>query len=156
MGLHDEILVSFDRETAVVSRAPGADLASKLESRREWVWNSVSGDDPLDRNDPRTALSVVKALSQAVDASETWKLQSVGIVFGDVLAAMTGSEWVEVEDEYGRDAALRFAGPDDLIFPMTMISKRVEAGDDVDPFSLWSTVAQSVFEIRERNEGDGQ
>ena len=135
----------------MVSRALGTELSSELESRREWVWTSVSGDEPLERNDPRTALSVVNALTHAVDPSETWKLQSLGIVLGDVLAVVTGSEWVEVEDEYGRDAALRFAGPDDVIFPMTMISKRVESGEDVDVFALFSTVAQSVVEIRERN-----
>jgi uncharacterized protein DUF3806 len=134
----------------MASRAIGQDLTSELDSRRDWVWSSVSGDVPLDRTDPRTALSVVGALTREVEPSETWKLQSLGIVFGDVLAVVTGSEWVEVEDEYGRDAALRFGGPDDLLFPMTMISKRVESGEVVDVFALFSATAQSVVDARDR------
>lgn len=127
-----------------------ADLAAELDARREWVWTSVSADAPLDRSDNRTALSVIAALVAEVRPDETWKLQSLGIVFGDVLSRVTGAKWVQVDDEAGSDAALRFGGPDDLAFPMTMISKRVEAGEHVDILELFRVVATGIDEARAR------
>lgn len=126
------------------------DLAAEVDARRDWVWSSVSADTPLDRNDDRTALSVIAALLAEVRPDETWKLQSLGIVFGDVLARVTGAEWVQVDDERGSDAALRFGGPDDLAFPMTMLSKRVEAGDDLDVLELFRSVATAIGEAQAR------
>ncbi|BAJ76561.1 hypothetical protein MTES_3597 [Microbacterium testaceum StLB037] len=126
------------------------DLAAEVDARRDWVWSSVSADTPLDRNDDRTALSVIAALLAEVRPDETWKLQSLGIVFGDVLAHVTGAEWVQVDDERGTDAALRFGGPDDLAFPMTMLSKRVEAGDDLDVLELFRSVATAIGEAQAR------
>lgn len=127
-----------------------ADLAAEVQARRDWVWGSVSADAPLDRTDARTALSVIAALLGEIRGDETWKLQSLGIVFGDVLATVTGSQWVEVVDDAGTDAALRFGGPDDLAFPMTMISKRVEAGHDVDVLELFRAAAAGIEEVRGR------
>jgi len=125
-------------------------LAAEVDARRDWVWSSVSADTPLNRNDDRTALSVIVALLGEVRADETWKLQSLGIVFGDVLARVTGAEWVQVDDERGTDAALRFGGPDDLAFPMTMLSKRVEAGEEVNVLDLFRSVATAIGEAQAR------
>jgi hypothetical protein len=36
-----------------------------------------------------------------------------------------------VADEYGRDPALRCPGTTVIVFPLTMISKRIEAGESV-------------------------
>lgn len=125
-----------------------ADLAAEMDARREWVWTSVSADAPLDRSDNRTALSVIAALVAEVRPDETWKLQSLGIVFGDVLARVTDAEWVQVDDELRSDPALRFGGPHDLAFPMTMISKRMEAGEDVDVLELFRDVATALGEAQ--------
>lgn len=139
------------RSEAETRAAPlSADLAADVDARREWVWASVSADTPLDRSDDRTALSVISALLADVRPDETWKLQSLGIVFGDVLARVTGAEWVQVDDERGTDAALRFGGPDDLAFPLTMISRRVEAGDEVDVLELFRAVATMIAQKQAR------
>lgn len=139
------------RSEAETRAAPlSADLAADVDARREWVWASVSADTPLDRSDDRTALSVISALLADVRADETWKLQSLGIVFGDVLARVTGAEWVQVDDERGTDAALRFGGPDDLAFPLTMISRRVEAGEEVDVLELFRAVATTIAQKQAR------
>ncbi len=127
-----------------------ADLAAEVQARRDWVWSSVSADTPLDRGDARTSLSVIAALLPQIGADETWKLQALGIVLGDVLATVTGAHWVEAVDEAGTDPALRFGGPDDVAFPMTMISKRVEAGQDVDVLELFRVVATGIEEARAR------
>ncbi|MDF2666755.1 MAG: hypothetical protein K0R81_2605 [Microbacterium sp.] len=139
------------RSEAETRAAPlSADLAADVDARREWVWASVSADTPLDRSDDRTALSVISALLADVRPDETWKLQSLGIVFGDVLARVTRAEWVQVDDERGTDAALRFGGPDDLAFPLTMISRRVEAGEEVDVLELFRAVATTIAQKQAR------
>lgn len=112
------------------------------------MWDSVISDEAMDRSDVRTALAVVAALNAAVESTETWKLQSLGIVFGDALAVFLKSPWVQIEDEFGRDAAIQFGGPDELLFPMTMISKRREAEEDVDVMQLFTGIAQSVLDRR--------
>jgi hypothetical protein len=51
------------------------------------------------------------------------KLQCLGVALGDALAEELQMEWVTVEDEYGKDPALRFPGTTVIAFPLTMISK---------------------------------
>ena len=79
-----------------------------------------------------------------LEPSETYLLQCLGIALGQVFVNKTPLEWVTVEDEYGRDPALRYPGTTVLVFPLTMISKRVEEGRDVEVRALFATVADQV------------
>lgn len=63
---------------------------------------------------------------------QTYELQALGVVVGDVLAQQLGLDWVAVEDGYGRSRALAGENATTLLFPVTMISRRVEAGIEVD------------------------
>jgi hypothetical protein len=63
---------------------------------------------------------------RVVPSDEIYQLQALGVVLGDVMAEQLGFSWVIVEDELGRSRALRFGDTDALVFPVTMISKRVE------------------------------
>jgi len=63
---------------------------------------------------------------------ETYKLQCMGIVFGDLLCARTRFEWRIVDDEYGRDPTLVYSGKAFQFNVLTAISKRVENGEDID------------------------
>lgn len=56
-------------------------------------------------------------------------LQAMGVVLGDLLAAELDLEWVVYEDAKGRSRALRLDATDNYLFPVTMISRRREAGD---------------------------
>jgi len=121
------------------------EMSQRLSTHRDWVWDSVSAGRPLDRDDPGTALSVIRALlNDGIRPDETWKLQSLGVVLGDVMSRMMSLPWVVVDDEDGRDPALDFGGVGNLLFPLTMISKRVEAGETVDVYELLSATAQSI------------
>lgn len=121
------------------------EMSQRLSTHRDWVWDSVGADGPLDRDDPGTALSVITALlKDGIRPDETWKLQSLGVVLGDVMSRMMSLPWVVVDDEYGHDPALDFGGVGNLLFPLTMISKRVEAGENVNVYELLSTTAQSI------------
>ena len=50
-------------------------------------------------------------------------------------------KWVVVEDEHGRSPAVRMPGTSVILFPLTMISKRVEQGESVDVFELFNSLA---------------
>lgn len=75
-------------------------------------------------------------------------MQCLGAVFGDVLVERLGLEGVAVEDECGRDRALRDPSSNVVLFPLTMISKRIERGDIVDVLDLQMMAVTSVSEHR--------
>jgi hypothetical protein len=57
------------------------------------------------------------------------ELQAMGIVLGDILAAELDMDWVIYEDRLGRSRALRLGDTENYLFPVTMISRRREAGN---------------------------
>lgn len=77
-------------------------------------------------------------------ANQTYELQSMGVVLGDAFVIDMGFHWVVVEDEHGRDFAVKYKDTSVILFPLTMISKRVERGEDVDVFDLYNGVADKV------------
>jgi len=83
-------------------------------------------------------------------SDQTYELQSMGTVLGDVFVQEMGFHWLIVEDQYGRDLAVRYAETSVILFPLTMISKRVEAGERVDVFDLYNGIAAQAGEVIER------
>jgi hypothetical protein len=68
---------------------------------------------------------------------QTWELQALGICFGDALTSyIPGLKWVLVTDEYGTDPILRYRNSSMQVSALTIISKRVEDGEDVNIVSL--------------------
>ena len=53
-----------------------------------------------------------------------------------------------IEDEYGRDPALRDGKTSLKLFPLTIISKRVEEGEAVDPVALFKQICAKVDDLR--------
>ena len=88
-------------------------------------------------------LGTLRALLEAevFQSNQTYELQSMGIVLGDAFVQDMGFSWVMVEDEYGRDPAIKYQDTSIILFPLTMISKRVERGEEVDVFDLYNGVA---------------
>lgn len=82
-------------------------------------------------------------------SDQTYELQCLGIALGQVFAEQTPLEWVMVEDEYGRDPALRYPNTTVIVFPLTMISKRVEDGQEVDFADLFRTIKDHVEEVKD-------
>lgn len=97
-------------------------------------------------------LGTIRAILQAgvFQAAQTYELQCLGIVLGDALVQELGMEWVMAEDEYGRDPAIRAPGTSIIVYPLTMISKRVEGGEQVDVFALFNGIAAQIDELRRR------
>lgn len=119
-----------------------------LQHHRDVVTNALSATAKSQLVTSDGKINALNSLirSHAFDATRTFELQAMGIVLGDVLVADLGFEWVIVSDEKGRDPAIRYPGSTVMLFPLTMISKRIERGEDVDVRQLYDGVAKLARE----------
>ena len=99
-------------------------------------------------SDPASAAYVVRG-GRIVPAVAGMAMQS-----RDILLTSTGGllyvsplKWVIVEDEFGRTLALQYPKTSVIVFPLTMISKRVEDARDVDVVSIYRTVVTQVERV---------
>jgi hypothetical protein len=79
--------------------------------------------------------------------SQTYELQSLGVVFGDVLASELPLRWAIITDEYGRDPTLRYKNTNVNINALTMISKRIENGEPVKVLELLRQTREVLADI---------
>lgn len=86
------------------------------------------------RGDKQQDLELLQRLldGKFIKAEQTQDLQAMGVVVGDLLADELGMNWVIYEDHLGRSRALRLYNDKQILFPITMISRRVEVGINVD------------------------
>lgn len=79
-------------------------------------------------------------------------LQALGMAFGKVLADENSDyDWWMVQDEYGRDPALRFRETPLLVFPQTMIARRVEEGQPVELRTMYADLRKRLDTICAEN-----
>lgn len=126
------------------------DDAAHVERQRTWVRNHYDADARHYYQTVEGKLRLLDTIvrSDWIEPSETWKSQSLGITFGDALAQKMGLSWVTVEDEYGRDPALRDHDTPVVVFPMTTISKRIERGEAVDVQDLFDEACRTIIRLR--------
>ena len=92
---------------------------------------------------------------KVIEREATYSLQALGMAFGKVFVNNNeGYDWWMVEDEYGRDPAVRYRDTSLLIFPQTMISKRVEDGEDVIVVELYEGIKDHLQRILAENYPD--
>jgi hypothetical protein len=72
----------------------------------------------------------------------------MGVIMGDLLAAGLGMHWVIYEDAHGRSRALRYQESENYLFPVTMISRRQEAGSDTPVAEIYSTAYEIIAPLR--------
>jgi hypothetical protein len=82
--------------------------------------------------------------------SQRYELQSLGVVFGDVLANELPLRWVMITDEFGTEPTLRFKDTSININALTMISKRVERDEPVDVFLLLRKNREALSDAQKR------
>lgn len=121
----------------------------RIAAQRKWVLEHY---EPHARHLYETLAGKLELLRTIVDSkwvepNETVKLQCLGVTLGDALAQELGMRWVAVEDEFGRDPALELPGTSVVIFPLTMISKRIERGDEVDIPGFFDGICSKVREV---------
>lgn len=116
---------------------------NRLEEQRAVVTRHLSEGSLENYKTAAGKLGTLRALLNAkvFTPEHTYELQSMGVVLGDVFVQDMGFHWIVVQDEYGRDPAIKYQGTSVLVFPLTMISKRVERGETVDVFDLYNGVA---------------
>jgi hypothetical protein len=131
---------------------PTADDLAGIAQQRDWVRGHFTPENTHLYEDFDQKLRLLDTIlkNNWIEPGETWKLQSLGIALGDAFVQQAGFEWITVEDASGRDPALRLPGTTAILFPLTMISKRVERGESVDVYLLVDAVLGSIDELRER------
>ena len=131
-----------------------SDLTDKMqkyiESKRDWVRNHYTPEAINEYNTISGKLKLLDIIlkSNWIEKSETYKLQSLGITLGDIIVQDLNFVWIEVDDEYGNSPALQLSDTTLIIFPLTMISKRIESGEDVDIFDLYEGLKAKINEIK--------
>jgi len=85
-----------------------------------------------------------------IDREDVFDQQALGLALGDVMAKNLDLHWVVVDDDYGRSRALRWKEEEDLFFPVTLISKRIQQRRPVEVDDLYDTVADRVATLKAR------
>lgn len=85
---------------------------------------------------------------QVVRAGDELNLQAMGIVLGDLLAGEYRLDWIIYKDDRGRSRALRIGRDNQVLFPSTMISRRIKAGADVDIRAIYNSAGATVERVR--------
>ncbi len=128
-----------------------ADDVAWMQAQRVPVHAYVAPESRASLETAAGKLGLIRALLAAgvFQPDQTAALQSLGIVLGDALVQhVDGAEWVMVQDEYGRDPGVRIRGTTVLLFPLTMVSKRAEAGEVVDVFALFNGLLDHIDALR--------
>ncbi|KQW76851.1 hypothetical protein ASC89_16650 [Devosia sp. Root413D1] len=136
----------MDQRVEALSESDRADLSK----RRDWILDHYKNDPVVSYSGYGAKLTLIDTIlrSRWIEPEETWKLQCLGIAFGDALVDHLDLHWVMVEDEYGRDPALQDRATSLKLFPLTMISKRVEEGQDINVVQLFTQICGKVDEVR--------
>lgn len=126
-----------------------ADERERIEAARLWIKGHFTSDPEGAYASVEGKLSVIDAILMNgwVERDETWKLQALGIAFGDALAQKLMLDWVTVDDEYGCDPALNWPGTSVYSYPLTTISKRVEQGDSLDVWEFFDDVCANLNDM---------
>ena len=125
------------------------ELAQDIEAKRRWLLGHYEQDPESSYATVEAKLLLLDTIlsSKWVQPGDTVKLQALGVAFGDALAQELGLSWVAIDDEYGCDAALILEGTSVKVFPLTSISKRVEAGEVVDVRELFAAACSTIHRV---------
>ncbi|MBC7996440.1 MAG: DUF3806 domain-containing protein [Leptolyngbya sp.] len=109
--------------------------------------------DPASKEKYKTAAGKVGTIRAILKAgvfkpNQTYELQCLGVVLGDAFVQELKMEWIMVEDEHGRDPAIRMQGTSTILYPLTMISKRIERGEKVDIFDMFNSTAAQIDQMK--------
>ena len=121
--------------------------SARLETQRALVAAAIRkryGPHTLTKT--KADLAIIQRLvdDKVFANTQTDELQALGVVFGDVLANELGLRWVMVTDAYGTDPVLRYKETSIQLGALTMISKRVEEGREVELEQLLKAISQHV------------
>jgi hypothetical protein len=91
--------------------------------------------------------AIQRVLDEDEVGSDTYARQCLGVALGRIMATnIAGLDWWIVEDDFGRDACLRFKLTTLQLNPITMISKRLERGEQVSVRELFRLASKTITE----------
>jgi hypothetical protein len=137
---------AMDQKIEKPGTADLQDIAAQLMHASELVAEATGAPLRSDESDLPRLQSVID--SRLVEREATYSLQSLGLAFGKVfLRIRPDFDWWMVEDEFGRDPAIRYKKTTLLLFPKTMLSKRIEDGEQVDVAEIYEGLVEMVREV---------
>ena len=80
---------------------------------------------------------------------KTW--QDMGVVLGEILIQNNSVNWVIYTDSLGKSRALQIKSSFNFLFPITMISRRAEAGIKVNIIDLYAIAEEKINKIEKNN-----
>ena len=124
-----------------------------MDRCRAWLNEVVSGGSPFGDGDAMPAGERVAALQAIIDgggvtAEDEGSIFAVGVGLGDVLCEVLTGQWLNLA--LGEDAGepgVQVDGRPIYLSPISMIAKRVVAGERIDVQELIVGLAQSVGEM---------
>ncbi len=90
-----------------------------------------------DKSDIRTINRILEG--GLIGVTEKQKLQALGVVIGDVFVTELNMQWRVYHDKKGKSRAVCLPDTNHCLFPITMISRRVEAGRAPDATNIYET-----------------
>ncbi|WP_075187393.1 DUF3806 domain-containing protein [Teredinibacter haidensis] len=83
---------------------------------------------------------------QVIETKDTLLLQALGVVLGDVLVTEQESfQWVVFEDDIGATQAVCVNDSTHCIFPITMLSRRMEVGLKPDVHKIFNSAIAEMY-----------
>ena len=117
-----------------------------LAEMREWALAQGDASEHLIGK-----LSIAQRIidSTVFGEQDVWKMNAVGVLFGDALENAKGGrlKWVIAEDHSGPAYALSWQHTEALVYPLSAIRSRLEAGEPVDVYALFQEYS-SLFPHR--------
>ena len=128
---------------AVISPLTAADEYF-IENQQQRVNNLskrfIGSDIRGNKTDIETLQRVID--SKLVQSDNPLMLQAMGAVLGHLLSKDLHLDWKVYKDDFGRSRALCKGHSQECLFPMTMISRKIEAGTKVDVKEIYIRASQ--------------
>jgi hypothetical protein len=120
-----------------------------IKAHLKWVDGWIAPGSEKKFASPEGRVSLIQTIvdSGEIPSDETEHLQCLGTYLGQAIVEKTGWEWTVIEDEYGTDLAIQIPEKTAWIFPVTMISKRIEDGDEVNVSELFEEVIKDAPQV---------
>ena len=128
------------------------EMIKRLDSQRNWVKGHYSDNPEESYSTVKGKLELLDIIitSNWINKNEKNKLQCLGVTLGDTIVQDLEFSWIEVEDEYGIDPAIKLKETSLILFPLTMISKRIENGEIVNIMEYYNMLKAHVLELKDK------
>ena len=133
LELNIEPLTSIDKQFVAEQRQRVEQLANRLG-------RNLSGEADRDIDTLQRIID-----DRLIASDDTLSLQAMGVVLGDLLIDRLDMAWVIYRDRKGRSRALRYRETDIYLFPITMISRRQEVGNNRSVRSVYDEAVNTTL-----------